>query len=330
MLLDSGTVEILPVVQSLKGFGQGIEHLAGHWRRLRRSLTERGFLCPDEANMGVRLLGVLPRLEALARHEDGYLFLLWSLTSNPVSARKDNFDSLLAPENRPPGLRDVPAQEFLYDPATCVRELIGWIDAELASLAATAERVWVEVDAPARARVLAPGAIILDPEEQKRFDRGYKHYQSTLYKAQNGLEALRRRRAAQKPDAPRPAAGPTDRSSSDRCTGNAAAATPPAADMNPRKYDGESDSGPAGAPEAVTQVVAARESELITLAGKCGLQNDVEPGPEGAVSAPPAPRQSSHKTARPARRPGSAGRSRLRPNHPFRSPSEHHDDPPCC
>jgi hypothetical protein len=272
-------VEVLPIVNALKGFGHGLIHLSDEWLRLREALTTRGFLCPHDANLGIRMLGVLPRGEALAQHEDGFLFALLSCGCPPVRP-VDTIENMLRPENRPSGLRDVPAEELLPDPATCREQLIQWIDEERADLAAAQERAWVEVDAPAQARILDPAALVIDPAEAQRFDRAGRLYQSIFYRAHNTLEAMEikeaRARAAERP--PRGAAG----------------AKP--ADIKAPVPGVSSVPEPSTAPDAVTEVVAPERVEASNNGQEPPLQNEPRNGPPGTAGHPPEARRSCHKT----------------------------------
>jgi hypothetical protein len=278
-LVDPDTVDILPIINALKGFGHGLSYLTEEWLRLRRALTERGYLWPEAVNVGLRLLGVRPSCETLAQHEDGFLFALWCFAIHPVPP-PTAFASMLQPENRPPGLRDVPAAELLPDPATCREELIQWIDDELTDLQAAEERVWIEVDGPARARVLNPGALVMDPEQSQRYDRAARLYQSIFYKARSALEAGRSREAAARPR-PQPSAAPAEAE---------------AADIKPPAPRCAGVSEPFGTPDAVTEVVAPEEVEASGQGQKEERQNDPRIGPDGAVGDRPEARRSYHKT----------------------------------
>ena len=276
-LVSPEAVDIYPIVCALKGFGHGLMHLSEEWLRLRRALLERGFLCPEESHMGLRMLGVLPNAAAISQHEDGFLFALWSFAAHPIGP-VGAIESMLRPENRPAGLRDVPAEELLPDRATCRDQLIRWIDDELADLAAAEERVWIEVDGPSRARVLSPAALELDEEQARRFHRAAGLYRSTFYKAHYALEDLHKRAAAKAEEHPYTSAGPAE------------------ADIKPPARGGASDPEPDGAPGAATEVVAEDDVECRAGQEKAGIQNEPRIGPDGPLGDRPEGRRSYHKS----------------------------------
>jgi hypothetical protein len=269
-LVDPETVDLYPITVELRAFGHGLEYLAGEWLRLKKGITTRGCFTPDEMNMGLRLMGVKPALETVVKHQDAFLFMLWSLGCHPA-APAGMIDRLLDPAHRPEGLADAGRDDLLPDVAAVRQELIKWVDDELADLAVVAERVAREVDGPELARVLNPAAIVIDPEKAQRFDRAQKNYQSTFYRAFNALEAHRKRAAAA-----RPAREP---------------------DIKPPAPDGATAAGPSSAPAGVTDVL--RETPDGASAGRTesGLQNDARTAPERAPAGQSGACRSYHKQA---------------------------------
>jgi hypothetical protein len=267
-LVDPETVDLYPITVELRAFGHGLEYLAGEWLRLKKGITTRGFFTPDEMNMGLRIMGVKPALETVVKHQDAFLFMLWSLGSHPA-APAGMIDRLLDPAHRPAGLADAGRDDLLPDVAAVRQELIKWVDDELAELAALAERVARAVDGPELARVLNPAAIVIDPEKAQRFDRAPKNYQSTFYRAFNALEAHRKREAA------------------------ARAARQP--DIKPPAPDGECAAGPCAAPAGASQVVGDTPDGASAERPEADLQNDPKTGTERAAAGHPGACRSCHK-----------------------------------
>jgi hypothetical protein len=269
-LVDPETVDLYPITVELKGFSHGLEYLAGEWLRLKQGITTRGYLTPDEMNQGVRLMGVKPALESVVKHQDTFLFLLWSLGCHPA-APAGMIERLLDPAHRPEGLADAGRDDLLPDVASVREQLIKWIDDELADLAEVAERVAREVDGPELARVLNPAAIVIDAEKAQRFDRAQKNYQSTFYRAFRALEAHR------KGEAPaRPAREPG---------------------IKPPAPDGESAAGPSETPVGATEVVGDTPDGASPGRPEAGLQNDPKTGPERAAADHPGACWSCYKQA---------------------------------
>jgi hypothetical protein len=193
LLIHPDTPELGPIVDELRTFGHGVVTLATGWDRLRAGLAGRDFLCPEEINMGVRLMGVRPAREAVARREDAYLFSLWALGAHPAPP-PGMLEALLEPANRPEAFRDDSLAELLPDRTACREQLRRWFDDELADLAALAQEVAREVDGPELAEVLDPAAIVLDAADARRYDRAASDYRATYYRGLYGLEAVRKRR----------------------------------------------------------------------------------------------------------------------------------------
>jgi hypothetical protein len=269
-LVDPETADLYPITVELRAFGHGLEYLSGEWLRLKKGITTRGFFTPDEMNMGLRLMGVKPALESVVKHQDAFLFMLWSLGCHPA-APAGMIDRLLDPAHRPAGLADASCDDLLPDVAAVREQLIRWVDEELAELAALAERVAREVDGPELARVLNPAAIVIDPEKAKRFDRAQKNYQSTFYRAFNALEAHRKREAA------------------------ARAARAP--DIKPPARDGGCAAGPSGPSARVTQVGGDTPDGASAGRPEADLQNDPKTGPERPAVDHPGACRSCHKQA---------------------------------
>jgi hypothetical protein len=293
-LVAPETVDLDPIVVELKGFGHGLEYLYGAWLRLKTALTTRGFLCPEEANMGLRLMGVLPSLESVAQHQDGFLFMLWSTGCHPA-APLGMIETLLQPAHRPAGLEDTGREELLPDPAECRDQLIKWVDDELAALAALADQVARAVDGPELARVLNPAAIVMDPEKAKRFERARSNYQSTYYRAKNALEAGRKGETPVNKKPPRPGAERTDqRDGADRDE-NAAAGAARGPEIKPPAQDGAIAAAPSGAPRAVAEVIGEKPDGASEGPPKADLQNGREMDPARAPADRPGACRSYHK-----------------------------------
>jgi hypothetical protein len=269
-LVDPETPDLYPITVELKTFSHGLQFLADEWLRLKKGITTRGYLTPDEMNQGVRLMGVQPVLETVAQHQGPFLFMLWSLGCHPA-APAGMIDRLLDPAHRPEGLADATRDELLPDVAAVRDQLIKWVDDELADLAAVAERVGREVDGPELGRVLNPAAIVIDPEKAQRFDRAQKNYQSTFYRAFNALEAHRKRTAA--------------------------AGAAREHDIKPPAPDGGCAAGPSAAPQSVTQVVGDKPDGASPWRPEASLQNDPKTGADRAAADRPGVCRSCHKQA---------------------------------
>jgi hypothetical protein len=269
-LVDPETVDLYPITVELRAFGHGLEYLAGEWLRLQKAITTRGYFTPEEMNQGVRLMGVKPVLETVVKHQDTFLFMVWSLGCHPA-APAGLIDRLLDPAHRPEGLADAGRDELLPDVASVRAQVIKWVNDELADLAALAERVGREVDGPELARVLNPAAIVIDPEKAKRLDRAQKNYQSTFYRAHSALEAHRKREAAA-----RPAREP---------------------DIKPPASDSESAARPCGASARMTQAVGDTLDGASAGRPEADLQNEPKTGSERAAADHPGACRSCHKQA---------------------------------
>jgi hypothetical protein len=293
-LMAPETVDLQPIVTELRGFGHGLEVLAQDWLQLRQALAQRGFLTPAETHLGVRLMGVRPAPESVARHQDAFLFTLWSAGCFPVSP-VGMIDDLLQPANRPAGLEDLGRGELLPGPAECREQLTRWVHDVLAELSARADQVAREVDGPELARVLNPAAIVLDPDSVKRFDRARNNYQSTYYKAWNALEAHRKRDAARHPNPPREGADPDDRRDHKEHDEDASARPGPAADIKPPAPDGASAAGPSRTPDAVTEIPSETPDGASEASPRADLQNGREIGPNRAATDQPGACRSYHE-----------------------------------
>jgi hypothetical protein len=266
-LMAPDAVDLQPILMELRGFSHGLEALAQQWLRLGEALRKRGFLSPQEWATGLRLLGVLATTEAIAQHQDSFLFSLWSAGCNPA-APAGMITTLLQPANRPAGLEDASRAELLPDAAACRNQLTQWVDEALAELAARADQVAREVDGPELARVLNPAAIVMDPERAKRFDRARSNYQSTFYRALNALEAHRKAAAAANQKPPRLGADPGP-------------------DIKPPAPDGGIAAAPSGAPAVVTEVVCEQPDSASDETPGADSQNGTGIAPERAATDRP-------------------------------------------
>jgi hypothetical protein len=271
-LVAPGTVELYPIVAELKTFGHGIAYMAREWLRLKKAINTRGFLTPEEANMGVRLMGVLPGLETVARHKGAFLFTVWSARCHPLSPA-GMLEVLLQPANRPAGLEPMGAAELLPEPGAARDQIIKWVDEELAALEALADRIAREVDGPELARVLNPAAIVIDPEKIKRYDRARCTYQMMYFRAKKTLDDHR------EGDAPAQA---TSR-----------AARGP--DINPLTPDGGIAAGPSSMPGGVTEVLRQPPDAAPDQGADGVSQNGREIGPDRAAGDHPGASRSNHK-----------------------------------
>jgi hypothetical protein len=266
-LVAPETVDLDSIVDQLRTFGHGVSCLAGEWLRLKKAINTRGFLTPEEFNMGVRLMGVKPALDTVAQHQGAFLFTLWSACCHRLSPA-GLIDTMLLPVNRPAALADLSRDYLVPDPAAARDQIIKWVNEELAELEALADRVAREVDGPELARVLNPAAIVIDPEAIKRLDRARCNYQTTFYRGKNGLEAKRKGEAL------------------------AAARRP---DIKPPAPDGESAARPSGAPPAATEVLGQQPDGAPGQQADRVSQNGTQTGPDRAAADRDGAGRSYHK-----------------------------------
>jgi hypothetical protein len=235
----------------------GLSALAGEWERLGALLDRNGYWREDELETAVLLSGVPLGPTMLSEDEDAYRLCLWTRQCEPQPPRA-TIERLLQPANRPPGLRDLAAEELLPAAAECRQRLKSWIAEIRAELAAEYDRVWTEVEAPALARRTAPNGVIVIPDEEQRIRRASTEYRAMFYRAYTTLKAKRRREAADERQAMKPAADPSvSRRSSARKGSAGRAADPAPAAAAPAAAPTGTDQPRADSPEPS----AAREAE---------------------------------------------------------------------
>jgi hypothetical protein len=308
-LVAPETVDLYPIVAELRTFGHGVSYLAGEWFRLKQAINTRGFLTPEESQMGVRLMGVKPALETVTRHRDAFLWTVWNARIHPLSP-KGLIATLIQPRNRPAGLEHLSQAELIPGPDAAREQISKWVDEQLVALEALADRVGREIDGPELARVLNPAAIVIDPEKIRRFDRARCTYQMMFYRGKKTLDDHRKGDAH--------AAGNAGRRG--RAGRDENAAAPPARepDIKPRTHDGGITAGPSSTSAAVTEVLGQQPDDALDQRADGVLQNGTEIGPERAETDHPGACRSHHKQVT-KRTVGTVERGRWRDREPRRT-----------
>jgi hypothetical protein len=190
MLVTGPAENIENVLDALHGFGHGVRSLIANFEELAAALRSPGYLNRELLRTAALLLGAPLSAAAMAEREEVYRLVLCNFLALPDWLRPaGELEAMLAPANRPLELRDVPITALLVPAEEARRTLEEWVRESLAELHKTEARVVREVDEPARARVIHPAAILLDPDEVKRFKQIGSEYRSIYYRASGGLRA---------------------------------------------------------------------------------------------------------------------------------------------
>jgi hypothetical protein len=191
----SDSVHLQTILKSLMGFGEGVQLLITEYETLGVALDLHGCWSREQSQTAVRLFGMPPRLELVTQCVETYRLCLYNLLSQPQPPR-DDIERLLEPVNRPLELRGASRAELLPPAAECRAALREWINEEVGLLQETYGWVLENVDGPVRAKLTDPAAIVMDPEEAKRYQRAASEYQSTFYRASKELRTRRKEEAA--------------------------------------------------------------------------------------------------------------------------------------
>jgi hypothetical protein len=199
-MVSGAATSIDDVLDSLRSLGAGVRSLIGDFEELAAALGSTGCWDRERCRKGVYLLGAVPGAAATAEREEVYRLVLFNFLAMPERQRPPGeIERMLLPENRPVELRDVPIAELLVSAEEARAALQEWVDKSLAEL--KEELDWVErnVDAPERAAITEPLAILCDPEHLKRFKAIGSEYRTMQYRASSTFRALRKEKGAEEP-----------------------------------------------------------------------------------------------------------------------------------
>jgi hypothetical protein len=199
-MVSGAATSIDDVLDSLRSLGAGVRSLIGDFEELAAALGSAGCWDRERCRKGVYLLGAVPGAAATAECEEVYKLVLFNFLAMPERQRPSGeIERMLLPENRPVELRDVPIAELLVPAKEARAALREWVDKSLAEL--KEELDWVErnVDAPERAAITEPLAILCDPEHLKRFKVIGSEYRTMQYRASSTFRALRKEKGAEEP-----------------------------------------------------------------------------------------------------------------------------------
>jgi hypothetical protein len=256
------------VLDSLRSLGAGVRSLIGDFEELAAALGSAGCWDRERCRKGVYLLGAVPGAAATAEREEVYRLVLFNFLAMPERQRPSGeIERMLLPENRPVELRGVPIAELLVSAEEARAALREWVNDALVEL--KEELDWVErnVDAPERAAITEPLAILCDPEHLKRFKAIGSEYRTMQYRASSTFRALRKEKGAE--EQPRRKGDRTDLRGSegdvehkDRTAATDRPAAPPApveparaTEVEITKTVGSIADGPENAPIRETEVI---------------------------------------------------------------------------
>jgi len=195
-------------VEGLLATSQGCAAVAERFQQLQARFLDQGFW-RAEACDAVRLMGVVPSLEALQGDADAFLLTYCNFRCQPGGGGTP-LESLLRPEHRPEGVTEALLDELAAPEAArqwVLKLIANWLD-ELDQIAGRLrDKDWAE-----RQQVVAPNLMVVNDREFDRYSRYRRETTSTFLRAHKALEEQLKRDAegGREETGPAPTAGEAD------------------------------------------------------------------------------------------------------------------------